>query len=526
MQTDDIAIPIARLLLCVVLGFTLTWCLIPLICHKAKQWRFGGREHQFHHSHGPSIPRFGGLALVLSFAALVVALRFMLPPVDLDGCSQQAIILGALAMFGLGFWDDLRPLGAKIKLGAQVLIASAIYAAGIQIQVVQIPFWGTTIDLGILSYLATVLWLVALTNLINLIDGIDGLAGGVGFILMLLLAHVGANLGLPYTTLLTTGIAAALLGFIYFNFPPAKVYMGDGGAYFLGFLIGMLSIVHSQKGSVMAALIVPLFALALPIVDVSFAILRRGLTGLPLFRPDRHHLHHLLLRFGFSRRRAVLILYSISIGALFLALGVFWSQGRLVPLMLGFLFVALMLFLRGTGMVKEWFPAKNYFGSALTMRAETRYALILSQWLEMESERRTSVKELWEDFQFVARKLGFSEVLLILPDETNIWRASVCKENQKQLLRAQFNVNGCGNLHFAADPDVLSVKLFNTISELAAEGWVKAASRWRKLNQIPLRFNAVANPETSLFQRQQVRPYSPGTAELWVRSHGVQQTAK
>jgi UDP-GlcNAc:undecaprenyl-phosphate GlcNAc-1-phosphate transferase len=138
-------------------------------------------------------------------------------------------------------------------------------------------------------------WLVAFTNLINLIDGIDGLAGGIALMLMALLAYVGFGPGPVFSVLLATGMAGALMAFLLYNFPPARIYMGDGGAYFLGFLIGTLTIVNSSKGTALAALVAPLFALALPIVDVGLAIARRAIKGLPIYRPDRKHLHHRLV---------------------------------------------------------------------------------------------------------------------------------------------------------------------------------------------------------------------------------------
>src|SRR5262249_36561786 len=140
---------------------------------------------------------------------------------------REVMVLTSLLMFGLGFWDDLRPLGARRKLLGQILIASIVCCFGIGIQSFKIPFTGTVIDLGGWGILLTIAWLVGMTNLINLIDGVDGLAGGICLMLMALLAYVGHKSGT--FELLTTGMAGALLGFLWFNFPPARIYMGDGG---------------------------------------------------------------------------------------------------------------------------------------------------------------------------------------------------------------------------------------------------------------------------------------------------------
>src|SRR5207247_916357 len=132
-----------------------------------------------------------------------------------------------------------------------------------------------------------------------------------------------------------SGMVGALVGFLWFNFPPARVYMGDGGAYFLGFQIGLFAIISSHKGTVFAALVAPLFVLALPIADTALAILRRGLQGLPIFRPDRRHIHHRLIKKGLSRRKVVLSFYAVTLAFMVLGLMAFWSRGQLVPTLLG-----------------------------------------------------------------------------------------------------------------------------------------------------------------------------------------------
>jgi UDP-GlcNAc:undecaprenyl-phosphate GlcNAc-1-phosphate transferase len=374
-----------------------------------------------------------------------------------------------------------------------------------------------------------------LTNLINLIDGLDGLAGGIAFMLMCLLANVGMGVESTFTTLLSAGMAGALLGFLYYNFPPAKIYMGDGGAYFLGFLIGILSIQNSHKGSVAAALIAPLFALALPILDVTLAILRRGLKGLPIFRPDRKHIHHCLVDFGLSRRRTVLVLYTVSCLCLFLAFGAFWLQSQLkLPLLFGTLFLILIIagrsfgFIRGTSNSHGTSTEQERLGffarllKSLELRQETRYALILAQWLEMEAERRDSVYELWQDYQFVVKKLGFSEVKVTLADGSNTWRASAIHARAHELQRARHETPSGAVIEFSAEPAVLPTKLFELLTELAAETWHKSAIKWQQKNQAPLRFVSVASPDTSYFKRKLHRLYAPAEGPWWEHDRLVQ----
>jgi len=315
------------------------------------------------------------------------------------------------------------------------------------------------------------------------------------------------------------GMAGALLGFLSYNKPPAKIYMGDGGAYFLGFLIGVLSLVNSHKGSVTAALVAPLFALALPIVDVTLAMLRRGLKGLPLFRPDRMHIHHRLIDFGFSRGRTVLILYIISFLSLFLAFAAFWSQGHSLPLLLGFLFLVLGIAAHSFGFLKDWLALASPAGRSLRFRKETRYALTLSQWLEMEAERRGCVFELWQDYQFVVRKLGFSEVKLGLPDGVNIWRAVGPHAGPSETLRTRHDLANNTFVEFAAYEDVLPSALFHLLAELAAETWQKSALRWHEFHQAPVSFDSVSS-DTSHFQKKG-RLYEAVQPAWWLPKRGL-----
>src|SRR5208283_5007462 len=278
----------------------------------------------------------------------------------------------------------------------------------------------TIIDLGGWGILITVLWLVGMTNLINLIDGVDGLAGGICLMLMALLAYVGHQSG--SFELLTSGMAGALLGFLWFNFPPARIYLGDGGAYFLGCLIGCMTIVNSQKGTVLAALIAPLFVLALPILDTTLAVLRRGLRGLPAFRPDQRHIHHHLLRPNSSRQKVVLGLYSFN--ALFLVLGflAFWWRGQHLPILLGVGALAVLLAAAKCSFSRDWFLVGRTLSNSLAMRSEVCYALSHSRWLALEGARSPDIEALCEDAAFIARKLGFAGMQIRLENSEKKWQ--------------------------------------------------------------------------------------------------------
>lgn len=470
--------------------------LMPLIIRHASLIEGRGRGRDLHHTHSTPIPRLGGLALAGAYVLLHLVLLSSSAPSEFV-VDPTVALLSSLSMFALGFWDDVRALGAKKKLVGQIIIASAVWFSGVGIQQFSLPGDESLVLPRVWSAVFTVAWLVGMTNLINIIDGVDGVAGGICFMLMLLTTYVGR--GHFYLCVISAGMAGALLAFLRYNFPPARVYLGDGGAYFLGFLIGLFSLANSQKGTIAAALIAPLFVLALPIVDTGIAILRRGLRGLPIFRPDKRHIHHRLLLSGLSRREVVLSIYTLT--AVFMALGLvaFWSSAKLIPVLIG---VAMLILLIVAGNVKfsrEWFAVGRVVGNSIEMRQEIRYALAMVRWLELEGQRCRSVGELSECLLFCARRLGFTSALIKAQGEEFAMGAPThsqechtitveltCPIPAQLTLVAPRRAPDAENLRFV--PTVNDENVFEILSELLAEGWMRAARR----SSIPLRPEAAA----------------------------------
>ncbi|HEY5913135.1 MAG TPA: MraY family glycosyltransferase [Verrucomicrobiae bacterium] len=481
---------------CALLGAGTVALVIPLILRLAKRYGLG-RGRDFHHTHKERVPRFGGLALAVAFLAVEFFVALLLPAHRSNVPGRLTVILGSLAMFAVGFWDDLQALGAKRKLLAQVGIALCVDYAGLGIDSLKLPLGGQVVELGGWGMVFTVVWLVGITNLMNLIDGVDGLAGGIGLMLMALLVYVGYQNGT--FVFLTAGVTGSLLAFLWFNFPPARIYLGDGGAYLVGFQIAVFSLVGSHKGTVVAALIAPLFVLALPIVDTSLAILRRGFRGLPLFRPDRRHIHHRLLATGMSRRKVVLSLYAVTLIFLVIGFAACWSRGQLMPVLLG---VGVLVLLVGAGrlsLAREWLAVGRNFGNSLAVRQEVQYALSLSNWLQHEGDRCASLDELFADLVFAGRRLGFSSIELHLADGKRAWSLparcrGVCFDQEVNcgdfgVLRmraagclkpgACVGQGPCQVQHRSGPPIEPDVRRSEILAELLAEGWVKAAARWR-----------------------------------------------
>ncbi len=508
---------------CSLLGMGIVLVLVPLVLRTPVADHLRPRRQDFHHAPQEPVPRLGGLVLAAAFVGVEILIAAAWPEERAKVSGRLAVLGSSLAMFGLGFWDDLKPLGAKRKLSGQIIIASAVCALGIGIQQFKIPFTETIIELGGWGFLLTVFWLVGMTNLINLIDGVDGLAVGICFMLMVLLAYVGHQSG--SFVLLTAGMAGALLAFLGFNFPPARIYLGDGGAYFLGFQIGLFAILSSHKGTIFAALAAPLFVLALPIVDAALAILRRGLRGLPIFRPDRRHLHHHLLEMGLSRRKVVLYFYGLTLVFLIMGFAAFWSRGHLSPVLLGTATLILLLCAGKLQFSRHWFAVGRVVGGSLEIREEIHYALVLARWLGLEGRRRDSVEDLWSDLVFAVERLGYSSARMTLADGQRHWQqpgGGVSPRSVVQVLqggrlgtlelKAPACGNGGGSPQAAACknsfcPCVSDDRVFEIVSELLAEGWIKGVSAVKNSDNAPLRFDTrLADPAARLRHKPHSAP--------------------
>ena len=256
--------------------------------------------------HTHAIPRLGGLAIYVGFMAAVL---FCVPVLH----ELLGLLLGCTAIVALGIWDDICNIPAKVKLVGQIVAACIPIAFGIQIEWLTNPF-GTLIVLPeLVAIPVTIFWIIGFTNTVNLIDGLDGLAAGVSFIAsvsMFLLAYT-MNQYLP--AMIIVAMAGAALGFLQYNFNPAKIFMGDTGSMLLGYTMAVAAVLGLVKTAATIALVVPLIALGLPILDTLFAIIRRKMSGVPIFQPDKGHLHHRLLALGMSQKQAVLIMYFVSI---------------------------------------------------------------------------------------------------------------------------------------------------------------------------------------------------------------------
>jgi UDP-GlcNAc:undecaprenyl-phosphate GlcNAc-1-phosphate transferase len=265
--------------------------------------------------HTDAIPRLGGIAIFLSLMLALGSLLFV------SNLLTEAllfyrpmffkVLVPAFLVLLLGVYDDLRGTNAIVKFVGLGLIASLFYWLGGRIESLAVPFVGTVHFPPAISFVLTVFWLVAISNAFNLIDGIDGLATGAALFSSLVILGVALSGGHHVMIVVTIGLCGALAGFLRYNFNPASIFLGDSGALFIGFLLAALSLMGSQKATTTIAVITPILAFGLPVVDTTVTMTRRMISGRPLFQGDGEHIHHMLLARGWSQRRVVLILYLV-----------------------------------------------------------------------------------------------------------------------------------------------------------------------------------------------------------------------
>ncbi len=264
----------------------------------------GGR-----HVHTKPIPRLGGLAIYAAFwsAALIM---------QVWDEQMTGLFLGSTIIMVVGIWDDIRGMRPLVKLFWQIAAASVLVFFGFSMNNISLPLIGPVdfeyLGLSAIGIVLMLFWVVGLVNTVNVSDGLDGLAAGICFMVALLLFWSANRIGQLPAAHLTLALAGALLGFLVFNFPPARVFMGDSGSMFLGYVIGGLSIMGLLKTATILGLVFPLLVLGMPVTDLTFAIIRRKLRGQSMATADRGHLHHRLLDAGLSQRSAVLSMYGIS----------------------------------------------------------------------------------------------------------------------------------------------------------------------------------------------------------------------
>ena len=293
-------------------------CLIitPIVIKFSRKFNLVDIPKDERRVHSKPMPRVGGIAIVISMLlglGIYYIITKNIPSIALNK-KFFGYLLGGIVIFAMGLIDDIFNLKARYKFLFQLVAAFIIYLFGIRISGIKIPFIYTDIiNFGWLDLPITLLWIIGITNAINLIDGLDGLAAGISAIsaTALLIIFITTSASLE-AIVITAVLVGATLGFLPYNFNPAKTFMGDVGSNYLGFTLATVSILGLAKGYTILAIIVPIIALGVPIFDTLFAMIRRLLKGQSMLSPDGAHIHHRLLKRGFSQRQAVIFLYTVT----------------------------------------------------------------------------------------------------------------------------------------------------------------------------------------------------------------------
>ena len=374
--------------------------------------------------HDRVTPRAGGVAIALAVLAVNGAMlllhRYSQP---LGPHQQQVAVLlaGSFLMFLLGFADDRFQLPAKVKLLGQLAIAALVCWAGIRLTI----FGPAHPSLELLDWAATILWLTFLTNAVNLIDGLDGLSGGIAAAAAGVLAVFCLHQTLGPLANLTLALLGALLGFLFYNAHPARIFLGDGGTYFIGFLLAGSSCLATQQSANAIALPMLLLVLCVPILDVSFSILRRLLQRRSIFAADRNHVHHRLLAMGLPHGRAVWLLHALTLLGAVAAVLLMRSDAPLGATVITLTTVLLVSFFRMTGSIRLR-EASRALRQNLRLARQYKSDRHAFEDAQLRLAQVRDFDSRWRVFCEFAAQMHFRQLLLRLPTRQGVrtlrWR--------------------------------------------------------------------------------------------------------
>jgi UDP-GlcNAc:undecaprenyl-phosphate GlcNAc-1-phosphate transferase len=258
------------------------------------------------------------------------------------------ILLPAALVFALGVYDDLRGVGPYFKFSVQAIAAIMLYAGGLRIVNIPVVFGVHNLPWYV-GLLFTIIWVLGITNAFNLIDGLDGLAAGSALFSTMVAFVVSVLNGPPLVEIMTIALAGAILGFLRYNFNPATIFLGDSGSLFIGFVLSALALYGAQKAPTIVAVAIPVVSFGLPILETAISILRRLISGRPIFTADREHIHHKLLQHGLTHRQVVILLYGVSAGFAMLSLFLLWPTGSSLGLVLAVLGIGIWIGIQHLG---------------------------------------------------------------------------------------------------------------------------------------------------------------------------------
>ena len=413
--------------------------------------------------HDKPIPRLGGVAIFLAFIvslALLVLNKEMFLDVVVREPRLPFFLVGLTASFLLGVWDDIRRLSSGTKFLGQLLIAVFSFYAGINITLVSLPFVGS-VPLGYLALPATVFWFLLVINAINLIDGLDGLASGICLFVSITIMVICLLENKLVEAIGFAALGGALIGFLRYNFNPASIFMGDGGSYFLGYFIAALSILGAIKSQVATAMLIPVIALGVPLIDTLFAPIRRFVLGRKMFQPDKSHMHHRLLDMGYSQRRAVLIIYGLTIILGMISIVIIHAQDEVVALILIVLGLGVIFLGRFFG-IMEYFTMKRIGRWLQDISYETGISRERRHFLnhQMAIAKAKDIQQFWEEVSNALQYLEFDFAEMTMSERHAITSTSSENENGQKDPESKFTWgrNGATAVDLLGKPGMLIIE--------------------------------------------------------------------
>lgn len=398
--------------------------------------------------HTEPTPNIGGIAIGLVATSTFFVWSVLLLPDDFRRPEIAAMLLGGLLMLSVGFRDDVQQLGAWTKFGLQFLIAAAVFFVGVRIVGGRFLIWAGTFS-TVVSFLITTVWIVGTTNAFNLIDGSDGVAAGAALFASASMGVVFALQGDPVGALMSVVLVGACLGFLYFNFPPASIFMGDSGSLFLGYTLATLAVITTSKASTVVAVAIPVVAFGVPLLDTAIAIARRFLRREPIFRPDRGHIHHRLRDLGQSPRDVAITIYVACAGLTALSLLLASSEEALV---LPVLVVAAAILVIGVQRLNV--PELAELSRVIGRGFQQRWVIAHNLRIHTASDALTRVQEpagIIEALELAFEGSEFARLQLWVPSELGGWLSMacdgrVCRNGDGYLLSMSFGYPAPGSL--------------------------------------------------------------------------------
>ncbi|MCX5685206.1 MAG: MraY family glycosyltransferase [Planctomycetota bacterium] len=399
----------------------------PIVTRIARAWGLVDKPG-VRKVHTTPVPRIGGVAVMLATLAILLPVFALDNPIGeaLRKVQTQVVTLLAcgMAVFLMGLWDDVRGLRAILKLVCLGAASLAICISGARIQTIDMTPW-FTLNLGVASWPITMLWIIGVTVGMNFIDGLDGLAAGISAIVCGTIAAFAFYNGKIAMAILMLALMGSLVGFLFFNFNPAKVFLGDCGSMFLGFLIGAGSVVCQAKTSTLVGIALPACALGVPILDAAFTMIRRGvLDRRSLFAAERGHIHHRLLDMGLRQRHVVLIIYGITLlGAGLGLLMMSAEHTEVIGMFIGVLLFLLLVFhCAGAARLGETVAAVRH---KLEVSREIKREKYCFEDAQLRVREAKTFEDWWKAVCNMSEEMDFTWVALTVADKEGMYQTSV-----------------------------------------------------------------------------------------------------